>query len=523
MKEKSIEELILQMDTIPFLFVGSGFSKRYFHLPDWVSLLKQMTNQINVDEFAYNVYEDEARSQINPYGINPAIATILEKDFNNRWFKDSTIRNLDEHYMSKVKDGCSPFKAEIAQYIMSHSTLDEHYRNEVKLLRNVSKKSIAGIITTNYDMFFEKYLSDYKVFIGQNELLFSQLQGIAEVYKIHGSVSKPQSIIINENDYKEFKEKKEYLAAKLLTIFMEYPIIFMGYSLSDTNIIDILSSIVKCMDNDKLEKLKDKFIFVDYVQDYEGYKIGESTFSFENGKMISMIKVTLSDYSILFDALKKKKMKLPVRLLRHLKDELYEYTLTNQPTNNIKVATLDDDRVSNDELVLSIGTVDFTNVIGINGLKGITTAQWYKNIVLNDLEFDNETLLSVAPNLARQNSGKLPVNSLVLTSEQKMLVGKLYIDEFDTLISNTISKERSKHMEIQSIEDVLNLELSSIEKECLYMAYLNEKQIDFYLLDNYLKDIFKNQPEILENASSLTKTNLRRLIRIYDYLKSKNK
>lgn len=83
MKEKSIEELILQMDTIPFLFVGSGFSKRYFHLPDWVSLLKQMTNQINVDEFAYNVYEDEARSQINPYGINPAIATILEKDFNN--------------------------------------------------------------------------------------------------------------------------------------------------------------------------------------------------------------------------------------------------------------------------------------------------------------------------------------------------------------------------------------------------------------------------------------------------------
>ena len=70
--------------------------------------------------------------------------------------------------------------------------------------------------------------------------MFSRLQGIAEVYKIHGSVSDPSSVVINENDYKEFKEKSEYLAAKLLTIFMEYPIIFMGYSISDKNIQDIL-------------------------------------------------------------------------------------------------------------------------------------------------------------------------------------------------------------------------------------------------------------------------------------------
>ena len=149
------------------------------------------------------------------------------------------------------KDGCSPFKAETAQFIKSNSVLKETFRDEVKLFGHISKKSVAGIITTNYDMFFEKYLSGYKVFIGQNELLFSQLQGVAEVYKIHGSVLNPQSIVINENDYKEFKEHKEYLAAKLLTIFMEYPIVFIGYSLSDSNIIDILSSIVKCMDNDK--------------------------------------------------------------------------------------------------------------------------------------------------------------------------------------------------------------------------------------------------------------------------------
>jgi len=51
-------------------------------------------------------------------------------------------------------------------------------------------------------LFFEKYLSEYKSYIGQQSLLFSRLQGIAEVYKIHGSVSDPSSVVINENDYK---------------------------------------------------------------------------------------------------------------------------------------------------------------------------------------------------------------------------------------------------------------------------------------------------------------------------------
>lgn len=83
----------------------------------------------------------------------------------------------------------------------------------------------------------------------------------------------PQSIVINEKDYKEFKEKREYLAAKLLTIFMEYPIIFIGYSISDSNIRDILSSIVKCMSNEQVEMLKNKFIFVDYDDKMEGMKL----------------------------------------------------------------------------------------------------------------------------------------------------------------------------------------------------------------------------------------------------------
>ena len=50
-----------------------------------------------------------------------------------------------------------------------------------------------------------------------------------------------------------------------------------------------------------------KFIFVDYKENYKGYDIDDYTTTFQNGKMISMKKITLSDYSIIFNALAQKK------------------------------------------------------------------------------------------------------------------------------------------------------------------------------------------------------------------------
>ena len=305
----TLDELIEKFNTIPFLFIGSGLSRRYYNLPNWTNLLREMVNKFNQDPYAFRSYEDKASFTDNPYGLNPKIASFIEEDFNKEWFLNPNIRTLNKEYMQKVFDGCSPFKAEMAYYLKQKSILKSEFKDEVTLLNNIAKKSIAGIISTNYDLFFETYLSDYKVYVGQQALLFSQLQGIAEVYKIHGSLNEPQSIIINEKDYKEFKEKREYLAAKLLTIFMEYPIIFMGYSLSDTNIRDILSSIVKCMTKEQVKTLKYKFIFIEYDPAIKEYEIGESIFTFDDSKLLTMTKITLSDYSLLYNAIGKKKMK----------------------------------------------------------------------------------------------------------------------------------------------------------------------------------------------------------------------
>ena len=86
---------------------------------------------------------------------------------------------------------------------------------------------------------------------------------------------KPSSIIINKQDYHNFIEKSAYLSAKLLTIFLENPIIFIGYSLNDANVRRILSSIAECLEEDQLEKLKDRLIFIEWNDTDEEDTISE--------------------------------------------------------------------------------------------------------------------------------------------------------------------------------------------------------------------------------------------------------
>lgn len=514
----TIDEIINKFGTTPFLFIGSGLTRRYLNLPDWKGLLRHFAEMVHNDEFAYSAYENQAKGMECKAGVLPKVAELIQRDYDKKWFSDATIRTVEGEALRLIHDGVSPFKVELANYLKNVAAINDKYKGEIDKLTEISEQSIAGVITTNYDSFLEEHFVGFKKYVGQSELIFSPIQGVAEIYKIHGSVEMPDSIVINEDDYVSFQEKSAYLAAKLMTIFMEYPIVFIGYSIGDSNIQSIIKSIVNCLDMEQVKKLEDRFVFIEYKEGMVGVEATPYTIMIDD-KPLTMRKVMLSDFMLLYNALEGKKAKLPVRILRRFKQELYEYTITNVPTSNIRVASIEDERVADEELVLSIGKA---SEFGLKGLSGLESNELYRDIVIGDLTYSADELLEYAfPKLLQQNSAKLPINKYLHNATKEFLECQKTIEnqDFDSLISNTIKNNRRYLGEYTSVQQIWENEKNDLGRATRLIAYLTEDQIDLTELENILVGLFEEDVNILENVNSGTRSNIKRLIRIYDYLK----
>lgn len=273
-----------------------------------------------------------------------------------------------------------------------------------------------------------------------------------------------------------------------------------------------------CLDANQVNLLEDRFVFVEYKSGMVGAEVTPYTIMIDS-KPLAMKKVTLGNFILLYNALENKKAKLPVVILRRFKKELYEYTITNTPTASLRVASIDDERIRDDDLVLAIGKA---SAFGLKGLSGLDANEWYRNIILDDLEFTADELLEYAfPKLIRQNSGKLPLNKYLAeaTKDFPKCRETAQKQDFDSIISKTIKSNRKYLGGYQSVKQIWEQEKASTSKALRLIAYLEEKQMDVRELEDILKEIFEGDVNVLQNVGANERSDIRRLIRIYDYLK----
>jgi hypothetical protein len=188
----AILKRLKKSDHLPMLFIGSGMSIRYLGLENWEGLLRKFARFATDNDLAYEMYVQQARGLEHKEGLLPKVAELIERDFNLVWFKDDQFKEIRQQSTEEIKRSISPFKIEIARYMRAKS--QEHipqYASEIKLFKQLEMRSIGGVLTTNYDSFIEDLFPAYTKYIGQEELLFSTLHGISEIFKIHGCYTKP--------------------------------------------------------------------------------------------------------------------------------------------------------------------------------------------------------------------------------------------------------------------------------------------------------------------------------------------
>jgi len=393
--EAELSSVFSQRSSGPFLFLGSGFSRRYIGLEDWEGLLSRFC----LTGKPYAFYKSSSNND------TPKSAQLIANDFHDLWWSHDNYIHQREQSAHLISGRTSPLRLEICDYLKQKQLADipADILEEINALKECD---VDGIITTNWDTFTETLFPDHTVYVGQKELLFSNTMNVGEIYKIHGCCESPDSLILTDEDYHDYNNRNAYLASKLITIFVEHPVVFIGYSISDDNIRELLKSISLCIGKENIDKLRDNLIFIDRNEPNTGPIIETSYLQFDSIQIpIKVVKT--KNYTPVYDAIAQFERKLPARVLRFCKERIYEIVKGQNPDK--KIAVIDYDQVQNKddiEIVFGLGVI---GKVGETGYKGIVSGDVFEDLVFNNQNFDARKLIDTTIALLPTQTKFVPI------------------------------------------------------------------------------------------------------------------
>lgn len=396
----------------PILFIGSGFSKRYLNSPNWLELLENMSKICpNVKkDFAYYVQSKNndlsaVASQFVGLFKNWAWAKNGKENFPKNLFNINTPEDVYLKY--KV---CEYFVNLLKDNEFYHSISDE-LKDE---LLNLQAMCPQSIITTNYDTFLENFVfTEHTPIVGQ-KIITNHLWDIGEIYKIHGCASDLNSIVLTKEDYEVFNEKSKYLIAKLMTFFVEHPIIFIGYGVNDDNIKKILSDIDLVLGTNG--GLIPNMFFLKWERDFDeniSYP-REHTVILENGRSIRLNNISINDYNWVFKAFKNENTidNFNPKILRALQARQYKLVREDIPKSimPINYEVLNQYSDLNDNKIVNLyGIADASDVSSMGANYPYTLTQlanklgydswYYANILIEKITNDKGVSIKTTDNI----------------------------------------------------------------------------------------------------------------------------
>lgn len=524
--KKDLEEHFKQFDASPILFVGSGVSKRYLNLFCWEDLLRCFSEKIGENHV-------QLRAKSNKDWT--VYAQLLANTYSNEWWNTEEGKRLVDENEDLFTDDQSALKVSISSFISKahlNITDDIALQEEISLL---SKANIDGIITTNWDLFLEDRFPKFTTFIGQDGLITGRSHGIAEIYKIHGCSSKPNSLVLTSSDYDKYRKKNPYLSSKLLTMFIERPVIFLGYSLTDQHIAEILEDIVGCFPEKSLEFLKNKLLFVEWKEDAIEPSISDSVIH----KQIPVKYVKTSSYKEIFEVLGETKKRIPAHLFRTIKDELYELVLTDDPKGQLYVRDSESvaEAKTKTEFVVGYGAISMvkkSESMAAKGLIGLERFDLMREVVFENGNYDwVQVANNVLPKHCKGNS-RIPIFHFLNNAEFLGKDGKIIsempleggvLSRFNINEDSFRSKgnERKRAANQHEIKIGINSLYNGGNDFPLFLRMV--PFMDFGLIKRDINDLLQILKKHFDDAlaTQSMSSNFCKVVCIYDYIKNSNR
>ncbi|WP_042354225.1 SIR2 family protein [Bacillus rubiinfantis] len=193
-----------------YLFVGAGFSMNaeprttdvQSGFKTWTAFMEQLAKRLWPSLDGRELAQKVA-------GNHLYIAQLFEEEF-----------------------GTSAFYKELLQAVPYKDYIPSSIHKEF-----IGLKGWKGFITTNQDCLIEQTLEQLHVY---HDVIISDLDiatkpASTKVFKLHGSMERPESIVFTEEQYRTYEQDHPLLHVKVKSIFAEHCVVFVGFSLTDAN------------------------------------------------------------------------------------------------------------------------------------------------------------------------------------------------------------------------------------------------------------------------------------------------
>lgn len=241
------------------LFIGSGFSIK--------------AGAPSVSELISKLIED---GDLN-YDIEP---------------KELSLRDVASDFVAK--EG----RHELMRCLVRHFSFTPTDTSDHELLASIPH--FKTIFTTNYDSLIEDaYPQGQCVVITSSQACSNSDCAPVNVYKIHGdltTLSNPDSIIITNEDYEDYFHKDELKALweDLKYAFRHSYVVFIGYSLADDNIWEIVKTVRRELNNN----VKGMYLISPHINDTRKQQLqsnGITYIELKGDQFLTMLKKSIDD------------------------------------------------------------------------------------------------------------------------------------------------------------------------------------------------------------------------------------
>ncbi|MGQ4682062.1 SIR2 family protein [Paenibacillus polymyxa] len=522
-----ILDILAKKNEFPIVFIGSGISKRFLNnFPDWPNLLREFWEKAGLQNFYGELNNTRAQIQReypefndkeNNHEAYIQMGAKLENEFNTQFNQGNIlIENFSQE--DAFNKNLSPLKKAIANRFKTYSFkpgFDEEYSAFVRMLL---KTQI--ILTTNYDTFIEDSYdkaSSYKItkYVGQRGF-FKDTYDYAELYKLHGCAENPEDIILTKDDYNKFEKNSVLISAKIISIMLNSPIIFMGYSLTDINVRRIIQDFTRSISDEEVQLLEDRLILIEW-KDGENDLIEEVLNDRDLGCKLKVIKT--NNFKSVFEkisAVNQGVAPSEVRKYKHIIKELIVDSGKKGSLNSLLVSPMQLDdierRIGDNKLIVALG--DATYIFQMPDLISYVYNYFFETDKIHtDIAFryiasqpDNSRI----PFWSYIKDVNIDQTNLHNLDKDKI---KRRVAKFSNIDECTRTINASYKIKKNSLDSIINLKFKE-EKEFDVIAY-NAENLDRDQLREYLLTKLNRYKE--EGARALP-TSLRRIFMIYDLL-----